>query len=196
MPDGPDRHDPSVPDDEVEVEEEGEGHDEGHDEDGRPLRAVVPDEGHGARIIQASWAGTVLYTLAAVADLVAVRSLALPVILISSALFVAGLVAFMAAYVIAIGRSREVLIGMGGLYFLAGTAPARVQRHLLGSFAVQVVVAMVTASIGVAVLPDDASNPLAFGFLVPLYGLGLAGLWGARFGTFAPRPDEGGRGRG
>ncbi len=31
-------------------------------------------------------------------------------------------------------------------------------------------------------------SPLAFGFLVPVYGLGLCGLWGARYGTFEPRP--------
>src|SRR5581483_8218546 len=29
---------------------------------------------------------------------------------------------------------------------------------------------------------------LAFGFLLPVYGLGLCGLWGARHGTFADRP--------
>jgi hypothetical protein len=28
---------------------------------------------------------------------------------------------------------------------------------------------------------------MASGFLVPVFGLGLCGLWGARYGTFAPR---------
>jgi hypothetical protein len=31
-------------------------------------------------------------------------------------------------------------------------------------------------------------SPLAFGILVPVFGLGLCGLWGARYGTFEPRP--------
>ena len=65
-------------------------------------------------------------------------------------------------------------------------APRRgvVQFRLLGSLAVQVVVAVVTASIRLY-------SPLAFGFLVPVYGLGMCGLWGARYGTFDPRPVPG-----
>jgi hypothetical protein len=39
--------------------------------------------------------------------------------------------------------------------------------------------------------PVEADNPLAFGILTPLYGLGIAGLWGARHGTFAPRRPTG-----
>jgi hypothetical protein len=159
----------------------------------RTPKPVIPDEGLGGSLIIASWVGTAIYTLVAVADLVAVRTFVLPVIVVTSVLFVLGLVAFMAAYAIAVSRSREVLIGMGGLFFLSGTAPRRVQRHLVGSFAAQAAVATVTASIGVALVPADATNPLAFGFLVPMYGLGLAGLWGARFGVFAPRTDKGPR---
>jgi hypothetical protein len=106
-------------------------------------------------------------------------------------LFVAGFAAFAAAYVLALGRSREAAIGMGGLYFLSGTAPPAVQRSLVGSFAVETVVAVVSASIGLAVMPADADNVLAFGILTPLYGLGLTGLWGARYGTFPPRRPPG-----
>jgi hypothetical protein len=49
-----------------------------------------------------------------------------------------------------------------------------------------VVVAVATA----AVRPF---TPLAFGILVPLYGLGLAGVWAAAFGTFGPRRHPGPR---
>jgi hypothetical protein len=151
---------------------------------------TVPDnDPRGEAIIRASWLGTGLYSCTAVAALVAPRVLLIPLILVTGGLFLVGLLAFAMAYFIAISRSREVLIGMGGLYFLAGSAPRRVQYHLLGSFGVELVVATVTASIGVAVVPDDAQNPLAFGFLVPMFGLGMAGLWGARYGTFAPRED-------
>jgi hypothetical protein len=152
---------------------------------------IAPDDDHrGDAILRASWIGTALY--AAVAALTTITaSFVIPLVAVTSVLFVIGLVAFLVAYVIAIGRSREVLIGMGGLFFLAGsTAPARVRRHLMGSFAAQVAVATASASVGVARFPADATNPLAFGFLTSLYGLGLAGLWGARFGVFAPRPPE------
>ena len=56
-----------------------------------------------------------------------------------------------------------------------------VQVRMLVPLAIQVVVALLTASIRLY-------TPLAFGILVPMWGLGLAGLWGARYGTFPPRP--------
>jgi hypothetical protein len=90
-------------------------------------------------------------------------------------------------------RSREDAIGMGGLFFLAGTAPTRVQRHLLGSFALQFVVALATASLGFATIPADSPNVLAVGVFVPMYGLGCAGLWAARYGRFGPRTEPPGR---
>jgi hypothetical protein len=87
------------------------------------------------------------------------------------------------AYAVAVGRSRTDLIGIGGLFFLAGSAPRSVQRPLIASLVAEVVIAGVTASTRIY-------TPLAFGVLVPMYGLGLMGLWGARFGTFPPRPDD------
>jgi hypothetical protein len=75
-----------------------------------------------------------------------------------------------------------VAIGIGGLYFLAGSAPKKVQAHLMGSLAVEVVVAIFTASVRVF-------TSLAFGILVPVFGLAMAGLWGARHGVFE-RNDE------
>jgi len=151
---------------------------------------VPTDDGRGNSIIVASWAITLAYTVTAVVA-TATGSFVAPVVVVTVAAFVAGLVVFVVAYLIAVGRSRHDRIGMGGLFFLAGaTAPKRVRRHLMGSFAAQVLVASVTASIGVARFPADATNPLAFGFLTSLFGLSLAGLWGARFGSFAPRPPE------
>ena len=31
---------------------------------------------------------------------------------------------------------------------------------------------------------------LAFGMLVPMFGIGVAGLWGAIYGKYPTRPDE------
>jgi hypothetical protein len=138
-----------------------------------------------------SWAGTALYTVAAAVGIALPYQAQLPLIVVCVALFLVGSSAFLAAYVVAIGRSRHEAIGMGGLYFLAGTAPARVRHHLMGSFAVQVVVAVLSASIGLVTVPDDIDNLLAFGVLTPMFGLGLAGWWAARHGIFAPRPSRG-----
>jgi hypothetical protein len=112
-------------------------------------------------------------------------------IVVSLALFLVGTAVFALAYVTAIGRSREVLIGMGGLFFLAGgTAPLRVSRHLVGSLAAQCVIAVVTTVVGLFTVPAEVTNPVAFGVLAPIYGLGLVGLWSARYGTFAERPPD------
>jgi hypothetical protein len=79
-----------------------------------------------------------------------------------------------------VSRSRTDTIGIGGLYFLAGSAPRVPRFRLRLSFAVEIVVATASSSI-------RPFTPMAFGFLVPVYGLGLMGLWGARHGTFGPR---------
>jgi hypothetical protein len=69
---------------------------------------------------------------------------------------------------------------VAGLFLLQGSAPRDVRRRLLGALAAEVVVGL-----GVAIARPFTS--LAFGLLVPVYGLALAGLWGARHGTFPPR---------
>lgn len=157
----------------------------------RPPVERPPDTGAGGAVITASWIGTALFALVAIPAAFAPDTFAPFLIVVSVALFVAGLVVFVIALLTAVGRSREVLIGMGGLFFLAGgTAPARVSRHLVGSFAVECVLAVATTVIGLFTVPADITNPVAFGVLAPLYGLALAGLWAARFGHFAARPPE------
>ena len=72
---------------------------------------------------------------------------------------------------------------MSGLVFLSDCAPAAVRRKLLGATGVQVVAALVTASI-------RPFTSLAFGVLAPVFGLGLQCLWAARHGDFPARPPE------
>ncbi len=96
-------------------------------------------------------------------------------------LFVAGSVAFLWAYAVAIGRSRYEVVTMGGVFFLGGgVAPAATARVLRAALAVQVVVAVAVA----AARPFTA---LAAAVLAPMLGLGLMALWGARHGRFAPK---------
>ena len=137
---------------------------------------------HGTGIIKASWAGTAVFTVVAIIATIDPDSLGAPAVVVSLVLFAGGTVAMFWAFLIAVQRSREVAIGIGGLYFGAGSAPKGVQRHLMASLGLEVVVALVTASIRVF-------TSLAFGILVPVWGLGLAGLWCARHGQFAPRDD-------
>ena len=134
----------------------------------------------GGEIRRATWYGTAGFAATAVAA--AVEDALDPVALVVDAvLFAAGCVAFGAAYLRAVNRSRVDAIALTSLFFLAGSAPPDVRRSLLGALAVQVVAALGTA----------IARPytiLAAGTLVPLYGLGLCGLWAARHGTFPPRP--------
>jgi hypothetical protein len=100
-------------------------------------------------------------------------------------LFAVGCGAFVWAYALAIGRSRYEVLTMGGVFFLGdGVAPPEVTRLLRLTLAVQVVVAVAVA----AARPFTA---LAFSVLVPVLGLGLMALWGARHGRFpAKEPEE------
>lgn len=138
----------------------------------------IGDEGAG--IVTASFAGTGVFLAVATIATIAPDETAPAAAAVDAALFAIGVVAFLRAYAIAVGRSRREAIGIGGLFFLAGSAPKTVRRRLLGAFAAQCVIALVTASIR----PYTA---VAFGILVPMFGLGLAGLWGAKHGRFPPR---------
>jgi hypothetical protein len=135
----------------------------------------------GRGIIAASWLGTAVFVIVAIGAAVAPDSLGATAALVDVILFLAGVVVFLWAYGVAVGRSRTDLMGIGGLFFLAGSAPRAVQVRLLVPLGIEVAVGIMTASVRLY-------SPLAFGILVPMYGLGLAGLWGARHGSFPPRP--------
>ncbi len=135
----------------------------------------------GAAIRRASWWGTGVFTVTALAA-VAVSELRPVAVVVDAALFAAGCVAFAAAYLRGLGRSRSERVAVTGLYFLSESAPPEVRRSLLGSLAVQVIVALATAI-------ARPYTSLAAGTLVPMYGLGLCGLWAARHGAFPPRTD-------
>jgi len=69
------------------------------------------------------------------------------------------------------------------VYFMSGgVAPKEVRVSLLGALGVQIVVGVATA----AVRPYTS---LAFGVLVPLFGLAMCGLWSATSGVFPARGE-------
>lgn len=134
----------------------------------------------GERLVRASWTSTGVFAVPAVlAALTGARVLEITSATISVVLFLVGCAVFLVAYARAVNRSRTEEIAVAGVYLMMGeSAPRRVRNHLLGSLAVQIVVALVTAAI---------RWPLAFGILVPTLGMGLAGLWTATHGTFPER---------
>ena len=135
---------------------------------------------HDDPIIRAALVGTAAFAVVAVAAAALPDQLAVVAVVVDLLLFAAGCVAFVAALLKAADRSRTEAVTLGGVFWLSGTAPAEARRPLLGALAVEIVVALATAGV-------RPFTGLAFGVLVPVYGLGLAGLWGARHGTFAAR---------
>jgi len=135
----------------------------------------------GARIVQASWAGTAVFTVASALGVVAPRPFSGVSSVVSVALFGAGCVVFVAAFLYAVRRSRTDDITVAMLFFLmGGGTPRPVRRHLLASLAVEVVVAVAAAT-------ARPFTSQATGILAPMWGLSLCGLWAARHGRFKPR---------
>lgn len=96
-------------------------------------------------------------------------------------LFVGGVVAFVTAFFRAVGRSRYETIAVTTLFFLGrGVAPKNVVNAMRASLAVEVLVAL-AASIA------RPYTSVAYAWLVPLWGLGIMGMYGARYGRFPGR---------
>ena len=130
-------------------------------------------------IVRSSFIGTGVFTVvAAVAAATNADPIVVLAVIVDLVLFVAGCAAFVATLLRAADRSRTENVTIAGIWWLEGTAPNVVRHQLLGALGVQIVVALGTAF---------ALRDLAFGILVPTYGLGLVGLWGARLGSFGPR---------
>lgn len=108
-------------------------------------------------------------------------------VVVSLGCFSVGIVSFLWGYWTAVQRSRTDNISVAALYFLVDKcAPQSVARLMNGALGVQVVVAVATA-ISRTTTDGKAGSTLAFGILAPMMGLGLNGLWGATYGSFAPR---------
>ena len=135
----------------------------------------------GRRIIQVDIVGTALFTVVTVVEVIVMAWMRPVAVALDLGLFAIGCVTFLGAYAIALNRSRTDEIGVASLYFLTNNvAPKPVRNWLWVLFAVQSVVAVTAASV-------RPFTTAAFSVLVPMFGLGLNGLWAARHGTFGAR---------
>lgn len=149
---------------------------------GTPLDRIAVEGQPGNTLLVADLAGTLVLVLVLVAAVVRPAGAGLAAAVVSLGLLLAGCGLFLWAYGVAVQRSRTDAIGIGGLYFLTGTAPDAVRRRFLVLLAVQCLAALAAASLR----PFTA---VAFGTLAPMFGLGAQGLWAARHGHFEPRSD-------
>ncbi len=138
----------------------------------------------GAGIRRASWAGTAVFVVTAVAAVVAPSTMEPVALAVAIGLFAGGCVVFLWGFVLVAGRSRTDRMELAQIWFLTGSpTPPSVRRSLLGALAVQVVVGLATAG-------ARPYTSLAAGALVPMWGLGLCGLWAARHARFPERPPD------
>lgn len=134
-------------------------------------------------VVRPAVLGTAAFVIASALAVGAGGSVAGGVAVFDLVLFALGTLAFVRTLLVAAERSRREELSVAGIWFLSGSAPQSIRRWLLGCLAVQVVVAFAAAS----ARPYSA---VAFGVLVPMFGLGLCGLWAVRSGTFPPRASR------
>ena len=103
-------------------------------------------------------------------------------------LFAIGVFAFLWSYWSAVQRSRSHEISVTQLYLLMGDAiPAPVRRTMNLTLLLQVLIATVTTFARPDGPDGNPGSSLAVGFLVPMLGFGLNGMWAASHGNFATR---------
>ena len=145
---------------------------------------AVPE---GQRILRFDVSATVVFAVVSLLEAVLPEPLVVLSVPLDLVLFAVGCAAFLWAYAVAVGRSRYEALTMGGVFF-PGTdvVPARAVRVLRLCLLVQVVVAVVAASV-------RPFSPAAFAVLVPMLGVGLMALYGARYGRFPGKDEPGDR---
>ena len=132
------------------------------------------EAGHGIAV--ASWIGDALFAVTAIPVAVGVDAFDDPAVVVALLLFFASLVVWCWALgLAAVCTTRGDDVQVTSLFLLEGRVPSRVRWMLYGSFLVCLAITIGTA----------AANP--FGVLVPMWPLGLVGLWGARHGVYPPR---------
>ena len=154
------------------------------------MTRVQGEPQRGSRVVQFDITGTVVF-LIALGFAVPFRNHRVAQFLIggvSMVLFAIGVVTTLLAYTRALERSRVEEVGVANLFLLTGeTAPRPVRRTMSWALAVQIVAAITGAWIGVVGLDKGQLNALAFGVLVPMFGVGMNGLWASTNGSYGPR---------
>ena len=146
----------------------------------------------GDVIIAANLIGTVAFSITAITAAVVFSTASQWVGAITAmALFAIGVFAFLWSFWNVVQRSREEQIAVTQVYLLLGTpTPTRVRVRMLGLLVVQVAVAFATAFGRAKDLDGSPGTSLAVGVLVPMFGIGLNGLWAAYHGVFPALIDS------
>ena len=147
-------------------------------------RAAATSAGDG--IVRANLIATALFGVTAVYAAAVFSTTAQWIGAITAiGLFAVGVFTFLWAYWNAVQRSRTDEISVVQLYFLLGPpTPSRVRRTMLLTLFAQVVIAVATTLARPDGPDGNPGSSLAVGFLVPMLGFGLNGLWASVHGAF------------
>jgi hypothetical protein len=143
----------------------------------------------GEVVILVDYVGTVLFAVTAgLAAIFFTTPLQWIAAITALLLFAIGVFAFLWAYYNAVVRSRRDEISVLGLYLLVGApTPSRVKRLMIGALLAQIAIAAITTFTRLDGPDGEPGSSLALGFIVPMFGFGLNGLWAAYHGAFPPR---------
>ncbi|NND74382.1 MAG: hypothetical protein HKN44_05195 [Ilumatobacter sp.] len=149
---------------------------------------------HGRVVVRANAVGTAAFVATAVFAAAAFTTTAQWVGAVTAmALFAIGVFAFLWGFWNAVQRSRADDVSVTQLFLLLGQAtPPPIRRVMLALLGVQIVTAFATAFWRLDGPDGSPGSSLAVGLLVPMFGLGLNGLWAAYHAEFAPRSDRAG----
>ena len=147
------------------------------------------DDSTGDVLISADLVGTAVFAITAALAAVFFTTFWQWVASVTAlALFGIGVFAFLWSYYNAVQRSRRDEIGVANLYLLLGPPiPPRVRRIMLSLLLLQLLIAVVTTFARLEGPDGKPGSSLALGFLVPMFGFGLNGLWAAYHGDFPRR---------
>ncbi len=148
---------------------------------GEPGRVIVLADAFGtaAFVATASFAAIVFSTASQWIGAITAMSL-----------FAVGVFVFLWSFWSVVQRSRTEQIAVTQVYLLVGApTPPGVRHRMLGLLAIQCVTALVTALARTEQADGSPGTSLAVGVLVPMFGLGLNGLWAAQHGVFGARGD-------
>ena len=154
----------------------------------------TPERGsqqQGELIVRVNVIGTVIFVVTAVFAAAVFTTAAQWVgATTAMALFAVGVFGFLWGFWNAVQRSRDEEVSVTQLYLLLGAGtPKEVRRKMLLLLLIQVVAALGTAIWRIDGPDGSPGSSLAVGLLVPMFGLGLNGLWAAYHADFGKRMD-------
>ena len=146
----------------------------------------------GDVVILANFVGTALFAVTAgLAAIIFTTPFQWVAAITALLLFAIGVFSFLWAYYNAVVRSRRDEISVLGLYLLVGApTPSRVRRLMLGALLAQITIAAITTFTRLDGPDGEPGSSLALGFIVPMFGFGLNGLWAAFHGAFPRRHSD------